>query len=67
MTGPEPRSVNFVSRESQCFPRQLGEGNVEIRGKQNSLFPKGPDIAKQMGQTDGKQGHFAGNSELSPF
>ena len=40
MTGP---LVNFVSLESQCFP-PLRLGNIEIRGKQNSLFPKGPVI-----------------------
>ena len=33
MTGPEGNS-EFVSRESQCFPRW----NIEIRGKQNSLL-----------------------------
>ena len=31
--------MNFVSRESQFV-----SGNIEIRGKQNSLFPKGPVI-----------------------
>ena len=29
--------MNFVSRDEV-------EGNIEIRGKQNSLFPKGPDL-----------------------
>ena len=33
----------FVSLESQCFPR-LVSGNIEILGKQNSLFPSGPVI-----------------------
>ena len=32
--------MNFVSLESQCFV----SGNIEILGKQNSLFPSGPVI-----------------------
>jgi len=63
--------VNFVSRESQCFPRrsrgkhnlsvfqdEVIEGNIEIRGKQNSVSPKEVicyHIAKQVRQTGGKQ------------
>ena len=35
MTGPEG-NIEF------CFPRIFVSGNIEIRGKQNSLFPKGP-------------------------
>ena len=30
--------MNFVSRDEV-------EGNIEIRGKQNSLFPKGPALS----------------------
>ena len=26
------------------FPRGAAEGNIEIRGKQNELFPEGPVI-----------------------
>ena len=38
MTGPEGNSEFLnVSRDEV-------EGNIEIRGKQNSLFPKGPVI-----------------------
>ena len=38
-------TVNFVSRESHLnVSRDEVEGNIEIRGKQNSLFPKGPVI-----------------------
>ena len=37
MTGPLEK-VNFGSLESQCL------GNIDIRGKQNSLFPLGPVI-----------------------
>ena len=43
MTGPKGNS-------EFCFPRipnvsrDKVEGNIEIRGKQNSLFPKGPVI-----------------------
>ena len=51
----KPRSSLFASRkrllrrlvswESQCFPRRIEvKGNIKIRGKQNSLFPKGPVI-----------------------
>ena len=35
-------TVNFVSRESQCFSRRSRGKKTEIRGKRNSLFPKGP-------------------------
>ena len=52
MTGPEgnsefcfPRISMFPetkSRETLRFEEV--EGNIEIRGKQNSLFPKGPVI-----------------------
>ena len=38
MTGPEGNSEFLnVSRDEV-------EGNIEIRGKQNALFPKGPVI-----------------------
>ena len=49
MTGPEGNSEFFFPRISM-FPENLNvsrgevEGNIEIRGKQNSLFPKGPVI-----------------------
>ena len=29
--------MNFIPVESQCFPKMEVEGNIEIRGKQNSL------------------------------
>ena len=63
-------TLNDWSRGEQwiLFPEKLSvsreevEGNIEIRGKQNSLFPKGPVIKwlvqyieKQMGQSGGKQ------------
>ena len=35
--------MNFISLESQCFPRR------EILGKQNSLFPSGPVIKSLPG------------------
>ena len=38
MTGPEGNS-------EFCFPRIFVSGNIEIRGKQNSLCPKGPVIS----------------------
>ena len=34
--------MNFISQESQCFPKNEVKANLEIRGKQNSLFPKEP-------------------------
>ena len=38
MTGPEGNS-------EFCFPETLiAEGNIEVEGKQNSLFPMGPVI-----------------------
>jgi len=44
MTGPEGYS-EFYFRESNInVSRDEVEGNIEIRGKQNSLFPKGPVI-----------------------
>ena len=36
MTGPEGNS--------EFWDKDEVEGNIEIRGKQNSLFPKGPVI-----------------------
>ena len=45
MTGPEDSGEQWI-----LFPENLNvswdevEGNIEIRGKQNSLFPKGPVI-----------------------
>ena len=47
MTGPEEnRTVNFVSPESQCLPETKSKRNIEIQGKQKSLFPKGPIIKR---------------------
>ena len=43
MTGPEGNS-EFCFPRISMFPRDEVEGNIEIRGKQNSLFPKGPVI-----------------------
>ena len=38
MTGPKGNS-------EFCFPETLkAEGNIEVEGKQNSLFPEGPVI-----------------------
>ena len=43
MTGPEGNSeVSFP--KIAMFLETKVEGNIEIRGKQNSLFPKGPVI-----------------------
>jgi len=42
MTGPEGNSELFP--ENLHASRDEVEGNIEIRGKQNSLFPKGPVI-----------------------
>ena len=49
--------MNFVFLQNLNVSRDEVEGNIEIRGKQNSPFPKGPVIlkvicyiAKQMGQ-----------------
>ena len=37
--------MNFVSRPDNVnVSRDEVEGNIEIQGKQNSLFPKGPVI-----------------------
>ena len=73
MTGPEGDS-------EFCFPR-IVEGNIEIRRKQNLLFPKGPVIcyiAKQnkskiwksrwdSGDHMQQHSNFVGNSELLPI
>ena len=40
MTGPEGNS-EFFFPENVNVSRDEVEGNIEIRGKQNSLFPKG--------------------------
>ena len=50
-----------MSPENLNVSRDEVEGNIEIRGKQNSLFPKEiPAITCNSGQ------HLAGNSELFP-
>ena len=44
MTGPEGNS-EFCFPKISVFPETKSEdGNIEIRGKQNSLFSKGPVI-----------------------
>ena len=43
MTGPEGNS-EFSFPENLNVSRDEVEGNIEVRGKQNSLFPKGPVI-----------------------
>ena len=43
MTGPET-TVNFVPENLNISQDEV-EGNTEIRGKQNSLFPKGPVLS----------------------
>ena len=43
MTSPEGNSSLCFSRISM-LPRGAAEGNIEIRGKQNELFPEGPVI-----------------------
>ena len=45
MTGPGGNS-EFCFPRISMFPetRSIVEGDIEIRGKQNSLFPKGPVI-----------------------
>ena len=36
--------MSFVSCRPQCSPRQSRGGNIEVEGKQNSLFPEGSVI-----------------------
>ena len=43
MTGPKGNS-EFCFPETLNVPRDEAEGNVEVEGKQNSLFPEGPVI-----------------------
>ena len=43
MTGPEGNS-DFCFPETLNVPRGEAEGNVEVEGEQNSLFPMGPVI-----------------------
>ena len=43
MTGPKGNS-EFCFPETLNVPRGEAEGNIEIEGKQNSLFPEGPVI-----------------------
>ena len=43
MTGPKGKS-EFCFPETLNFPRGEAEGNIEVEGKQNSLFPEGQVI-----------------------
>ena len=43
MTGPKGNS-EFCFPETLNVPRGEAEGNIEVEGKQNSLFPGGPVI-----------------------
>ena len=43
MTGPKGNS-EFCFPETLNVPRGEAEGNIEVEGKQNSLFPEGPGI-----------------------
>ena len=45
MTGPEGNS-EFLFPENRDVSRDEVEGNIEIRGKQNSPFSKGPVIKR---------------------
>ena len=40
MTGPEGNS-EFCFPQTLKVPRGEAEGNIEVEGKQNSLFPEG--------------------------
>ena len=44
MTGPKGKSVSFVTPETFNVSWGEAKGNIEIEGKQNSLFPTGPVI-----------------------
>ena len=43
LTGPKGNS-EFCFPETLNVPRGEAEGNIEVEGKQNSLFPEGPVI-----------------------
>ena len=43
MTGPKGNS-EFCFPETLNVPQGEAEGNIEVEGKQNSLFPEGPVI-----------------------
>ena len=43
MTGPKGNS-EFCFPETLNVPRGEAEGNIEVEGKQNPLFPEGPVI-----------------------
>ena len=43
MTGPKGNS-EFCFPETLNVPRGEAEGNIEVEGKQNSLFPEGPVV-----------------------
>jgi len=43
MTGPKGNS-EFCFPETLTVPRDEAKGNIEVEGKQNSLFPLGPVI-----------------------
>ena len=43
MTGPKGKS-ELCFPETLNVPRGEAEGNIEVEGKQNSLFPEGPVI-----------------------
>ena len=43
MTGPK-ENIEFCFPETLNVPQGEAEGNIEVEGKQNSLFPTGPVI-----------------------
>ena len=51
MTGPKGNS-EFCFPETLNVPRGEAEGNIEVEGKQNSLFPEGPVIKCLMLQDE---------------
>ena len=44
MTGPKGNS-EFCFPETLNVPRGEAEGNIEVEGKQNSLFPRGQSLS----------------------
>ena len=47
MTGAKRNSAEFCFPETLNVSRDVAEGNIEVEGKKNSLFPEGPQPRSQ--------------------
>ena len=65
--------TGLVGNNEFCFPKTLNEGNIEVNGKQNSLFPMGPVIEcfvipsnSKVEKTANGNGLLLAGSKISP-